>query len=267
MWLKKEINQLCLKEFGLRHQLDIIQDNEYILFNLRQQVSLSLLPEDSVEGGWQQVSHKSNSYWFNFVGFLKKFPDIYNILDQSDFANFAPIVLTKFNLKSILGLRIEACKSFLEISRTVVYRGFLRESFARIEKNKLLFDILHSRSILSDPPGRNLLQLDNRITFIRTWFEKLVIRNQANYSFNIWYPVPISPGKSLPRFVSHPIIKTPNKQRTGSYTVSDSKPKINFVKIRKKPIRLSEIVLSQDSNSTSSSDSIWESPFKKIKRL
>jgi len=263
MWLKKEINQLCIKEFGLRHQLDIIQDNAYISFNLRRLVSLQLLSEESVEGGWQQVSQKSNSYWFNFVEFLKKFPDTYNILVQNDFVDFAPIVLTELNFKSIIQIRIDSCKRLLEIFRTIAYKGFLRESFARIRENRLIFGTFRSRSIISDPPGNILLRLDNRISFIRSWFDKLVARNQANYPSNIWFPVPISPKVTLSKTALHSIPKTPNHGRNLIPTVSDSKSNINFVRIKKRPIRLSEIVLSQDSSSTSSSDSIWDSPFTK----
>jgi len=267
MWLGKEIQQICIKEFGLRHQLDIIQDNAYISFNLQQLVSLNILPEESVEGGWQQVAQKSNSYWFNIVEFLKKFPDLFNILDQKEFVNFTSITLTKSIYKSILSNRIESCKRLLEIFRTVVYRSFLRESLSRIKKNRLLFDILHSRSNLSDPPGQNILPLDNRIIFIRTWLEKLVIRNQTQYPVNIWYPIPIIPEETFAKTVLHSSSTTPNRKRKLVSIVSESKPSINFTKIKKKPIRISDIVFSQDSTSTSSSDSIWDSPFQKSKRL
>jgi len=267
MWLRKEIQQICTKEFELRQQLDIIQDNAYIQFNLRNLVLLSLPSDTATEGRWSYVAPRCNSYWYNIVGYIKScFPKIYNILDQKKFLRFAPIVLRKENCAIILQERTLSIKSFLEICRSVTYFGILREPLTRSLSNKELFHTFSEQCKYTDPPGSKLIHLGNRIQFIRSWLEKLVLRNQSNYTISCWEPVPIFPKveRKSPSTTS-PIIED-NSSGEVIPVVSDSKPSYQFSKIQLKTIRLSDIFQENDSDSTSSSDSMWEPPFKKQDR-
>jgi len=268
MWLRKEIDKICVKEFGLRHQLDIIQDNAYLSFNLRQLISLNILPGAYTEGGWQQISSKSNSYWCNIVEFLKRFTELYEILDQKKFLVFKPLLLKRDNFQIITCDRIQSCKNLIEIGRSIAYRSFLRDSIARTSDNRDLFQTFLSRSSISDPPGIKSLALNNRITFIRNWFEKLIATKQSNYPVTLWKPIPLLPIELKPSKpkVNSVGFRTPSSKRAPVPTVSETKPVFHFVRFQEgegKPSRLSDLLQSQDSTSISSSESIWQSPFKR----
>ena len=267
MWLRKETQQICIKEFELRQQLDIIQDNAYIQFNLRNLVLLSLPSDTATEGRWSYVAPRCNSYWYNIVGYIKScFPKIYDILDQKKFLHFAPIVLRKDNSSIILQERILSIKSFIEICRSVTYFGTLREPQARSLVNQELFHIFSEKCKYTDPPGSNLIHLGNRIQFIRSWMEKLVLKNQSNYTISCWEPVPIFPKiESRNSSTTSPTIED-NSSGEVIPVVSASKPSYHFSKIQLKTVRLSDIFQENDSDSTSSSDSVWEPPFKKQDR-
>jgi len=265
MWLRKEIQQICIKDFELRQQLDILQDNAYIQFNLRNLVSLHLPSDSAAEGRWSYVAPRCNSYWYNIVGYIKFcFPTIYDILDQKEFLRFAPIVLRKENFSTILHERIISIKSFIEISRSITYFGQLREPHSRSLINRELTHILSEQCKYSDPPGSKLIHFGNRIQFIRSWLEKLVLKNQSNYTVSCWKPVPIFP-KISQRNYSGNSPTTKNSPSSGEVipVVSASKPSYHFSKIQLKTVRLSDIFQGNDSDSTSSSDSVWEPPFKK----
>jgi len=268
MWLRKEIQQICIKDFELRQQLDILQDNAYIQFNLRNLVLLSLPSGSAVEGKWSYVAPRCNSYWYNIVGYIRYcFPKIYDILDQKEFLRFTPIVLRKENLSIILQERIFSIKSFIEIGRSITYFGSLREPQSRSVINQELFKLLSERCKYSDPPGSKLIHLGNRIQFIRYWLEKLILKNQSNYTISCWEPVPIFP-KTEHRnsAITSPITEASFSSGEAIPVVSDSKPNYHFSKIQLKTVRLSDIFQGNDSDSTSSSDSVWEPPFKKQDR-
>jgi len=267
MWLRKEIQQICIKDFELRQQLDILQDNAYIQFNLRNLISLHLPSDSTAEGRWGYVAPRCNSYWHNIVGYIKYcFPKIYEILDQKEFLRFAPIVLRKDNLSIILQERILSIKSFLEISRSITYLGPLREPHSRSSINKDLFCILSDKCKYTDPPGSKLIHLGNRIQFIRSWMEKLVLKHQSNYTISCWEPVPIfpKPERRNSSITSPTVINSLRGEAVP--VVSTSKPSYHFSKIQLKTVRLSDIFQGNDSDSTSSSDSVWEPPFKKQDR-
>jgi len=266
MWLQKELQQICIKEFALRQKLDLIQDNAYIDYNLRQLVLLSIAPEHSTEGKWHYIAPRCNSYWYNITGYLKRFfSDVYDIVEKTGFLKVESVVLRKDNFIKLLGDRILSCKSFLEICRSITYSGQLREPLARSTTNKDLFLLLQEKCKYSDPPGNKLIPLGNRVHFIRSWIEKLVIKNQTNYTISCWKPIPIFPLKeehiTLRRDLSESL-----KKRKGIPVVSASKPEFHFSKIQAKTVRLSELFNSDDSDSTSSSDSVWQSPFQKKDR-
>jgi len=267
MWLRKELQQICIKDFSLRHQLDLIQDNAYIQFHLQKLIVLDITEENPKQREWQYVATLCNQFWFSIVGYLKQsFPEVYTILDQKDFLRFAPVVIRKDNWKIILQDRIQSCKTFLEICRAVVYSGILREFVGRNCLNRELFSSLSKHCTYSDPPGSSLIHLGNRINFIRNWIEKLVLRNQSKFTIPSWEPIPIFPSTGKQK--TFPITSPPQTSKVDKAipVVSATKSNIQFTRFRTRSTRLSEILQDYDSDSNSSTDSsLWSPPFKKTK--
>jgi len=264
MWLQKELQQICIKEFALRQKLDLIQDNAYIDYNLKRLILLSIAPEHSNEGKWQYIAPRCNSYWFNIVGYIKRFfIDVYDIVEKTGFLQVESISLGENNSIKVLGERIQSCKSFLEICRSVTYLGQLREPLSRHTANFELFQLLQIKTKYSDPPGNKLIPLGNRVLFIRSWIEKLVLKNQSNYTVSVWTPIPIFPVKKEDSENQDTTSSVKSRKRKDISVVSTTKPEFHFSRIQTKTIRLSELFNSEDSDSQTSSDSIWDSPFKK----
>jgi len=285
MWLRQELQTICLKEFTIRHQLDILQDNAYINFNVRH-LSTLLFDHDTKTRKWPCISKYCNRYWLNFVSYLRSFPEIYSILVQKDFIPEDPLVIRETNFLSVLKLRIKTCNTFLEICKSITYQGRLRESIARHPDLRELFYILSEKSRLTDPPGHRLLALNNRILFIRRWLVKLIHKHQSYYSLE---PIaaPTTEFSILKKKINTDrapsrlylstktadcdkitkIEDSPVATRTLFPKGSDSNQHLRFIKFKRKPYRLSEIIQSQDSDSTSSADSIWQSPFKRHKPI
>jgi len=263
MWLQTELQQICIKEFALRQKLDLIQDNEYINYNLRQLVRLGVEFDSSTEGKWHQAASRCNSYWYNIIEYLRRhFLEVYDIVKRKSFLQVDPIVLRKDNYIELLDKRTLSCKSFLEICRSVTYFGQLREPISRSNSNKDLFLSLQDKCKYSDPPGNKLIPLGNRIHFIRSWIEKLVVRNQSNYTVSCWKPVPIFPLQEV-SISPQKTTSINQRKRKEISVVSEIKPEFRFSKIQVKTVRLSELFDSDDSAcSTSSSDSVWDPPFK-----
>ena len=271
MWLRKEINSICVKEFRLRHQLDILQGNPYISFNIDQLVTLVIEYSSEKPGHWQDLASRCNLFWYNIVGYLKLFPGIYAILDQKKFLTFEIVSLKKEIAFNILKSRIKSIRNFVEIARTISYRAQLKEEFANKSiANRDLFNTLSSLSNSSDPPGDRLLALGNRIVFIKEWLSKLVLKNQHSLqSTQKFCPVPIFP--EIPHSIAIGF-RSPKKQNKTSAPnfettriVSNTKPFVRFSIAHNKSRRLSDI-LGNDDSSSSSSDSIWSAPFKRSKR-
>jgi len=269
MWLRQELNSICLKEFALRHQLDLLQDNAYISFNIRQLSALLIEATESNTKNWSETASRCNTYWFNIVGYLKLFPDVFSTLDQKRFLIFQPIVLKENTYIGITKSRIQSCFTFLDISRAVVYSGQLRELHSRLPTNRELFSILSEGCRHSDPPGTRIVAIENRIAFLRAWLGKLVIKHQIGNIFiprsTAQIPAKIELGdtsnntqphcthQEFVKFVPLPI-------------VSATKVKLRISRVKKHPSRLSEILGDlDDSDSCSSSNSVWEPPFKRAK--
>jgi len=267
MWLRKEIQSICIKEFKLRHQLDILQGNPYISFNVDQLVTLVIEYSSENPCHWQDLASRCNFFWYNIAGYLKSFPGIYEILDQKKFLTFEIVNLRKEIVLNILKSRIKSIRNFVEVARTISYRAQLKEEFAKTIANKDLFNTLSFLSNSSDPPGDRLLALGNRIIFIKEWLSKLVLKHQHSLqSIQKFCPLPIFP--EIPHSITtgfrspekQTIQRAPNFQATR--IVSNTKPFVRFSIAHNRSRRLSDI-LGNDDSSQSSSDSIWSAPFKK----
>jgi len=268
MWLCEQLKQICFKEFTLRHLLDILQDDAYINHNLQKLISLNIGSEANTIESWQQVAARCDSYWSNIVGYVKTFQKVFDILVRTNFFSFEPVELHAKNLSSVLQERIRFCREFIEISRTITYHSSLKIHFARIERCNGLFHLLNLQCTLSDPPGNKLIPLGNRVRFIRQWIEKLVIQNQHSLDLSLQeyssdYPKIVRENPVLPAAKSlETEILTPKHKAIATRTVSVTKSNLRFYKIKRKPKRLSDILNSQDSDTSSSStDSLWNSPF------
>jgi len=267
MWLRKELQEICIREFGIRHQLDLLQNNAYVNLHIQKLTLLSFAPKGSPEGNWQYVAPRCNTLWFNLVGYLKLFPDIYCILDQKDFLIFKPTVLHRGNFNNILTQRIQSCKDFIDICRIISCRGTITELISRSEKNKILFYHLSEQSRYTDPEGKKLIPLNNRIRFIRNWVEKVVLLNQHTLKILIPVPLPIFPQiDTITSKLKHVSPDNPKKATYDAFPIpliSATKTDFQFSRLRKRPKRLSDICTNSDSDSCSSSDSLWHQPFAK----
>jgi len=270
MWLRKEIQSICIKEFKLRHHLDLLQGNSYISFNVDQLVTLVIEYSSETPSHWQDLASRCNFFWYNILGYFKLFPCIYAILDQKRFLIFDLVILRKDTVFNILKSRIKSVRNFVEIAKTISYRAQLKAEFAKTAENRDLFNTLSSLSNSSDPPGNNLLALGNRITFIKEWLNKLVLKHQHScQSIRNFRPLPIFP--EIPHSIAigfrspkkHDIQSDPDLKETR--IVSNTKPFVRFSIANNRSRRLSDILDDGDS-SHSSSDSIWSAPFKKSKR-
>jgi len=280
MWLRKELQTICLKEFTIRHQLDLLQDNAYIRFNVLHLTELEF-EADTEHKEWDTISAYCDWYWSNFVEYLKFFPEIYSFLVQKEFLSESHTLVQRYNFRLVLKHRVKTCATFLEICRSIAYRGIIRDSIAKCSNYKQIFCILSERSRYTDPPGFKLLALDNRISFIRGWLTKLVYNQQKHLSPSVLQLGALdvksvqnrkiecedntissesSQGVHLDTFTK---VESPVVLRSLIPKVSELKKDLRFVRFKRKPYRLSEILQSQDSDSTSSSDSLWQSPFKR----
>jgi len=270
MWLRKEIHSICLKEFKIRHQLDLIQGNSYISFNIEQLVALVVENQGESKGHWQNLASRCNFFWYNIIGYLKQFHDIHQILDQKKFLTFDTVVIRKETLANILHSRIKSIRNLVEIAKTISYRAQLKAAFAQSFLNRDLFNTLTLLSNKSDPAGEKLLALSNRIVFIEDWTTKLILKNKHLIEGTQKYqPLPIFPQFHCPKA---PKYHSPDKDRTDlvhdrdkTRVVSITKPFVKFSTLHNRPRRLSDL-LDNDDSSQSSSDSIWSAPFKKLKR-
>jgi len=271
MWLRKDIHSICLREFKLRHQLDLLQGNSYISFNIDQLVSLVVEHLSENSGHWQSLASHCNFSWYNIVGYLKQFPSIYKILDQKKFLTFDTVILKKENLLDILRSRIKSIKNLVEIAKTISYRAQLKEVFANSASNRELYNTFNLLCSTSDPGGDKLLALGNRIVFIKDWTTKLVLKHQHTIQNTRRYqPVPIFPELHHPEKSKY--LSPGKEEKPGTLVdfhpirvVSTTKPFVKFSTLNTRSRRLSDI-LENDDTSQSSSDSIWSAPFKKLKR-
>jgi len=277
MWLKRDLEKICLKEFTVRHQLDILQDNAYLRYNLHQLKILQTETSRSPTLAWEcSKTARCNTFWFNILGFLRLFPRVTSILCDSQFINFDSIVLRKDNFSRILRERVKQITYFLEICRTVAYRGHLKEPFASLSEVTFLFSTFNSLSNRTDPEGNKLTHIGNRVNFIREWTEKLITAHtlRPTYSHAIeelkrQQNTPEKPIQDRLAVVSDK--KEVAKPLATKYRVTKQhKRHIKFAKasslIRRHPIRFSEIDTGFESSSASSEDSIWLAPFGKTQR-
>jgi len=267
MWLRKEIQSICLKEFQIRHQLDLIQESPYIAFNIDKLIALGVEYSGSDQTHWQHSAARCNFFWFNIVGYLKLFPRILEVLREQDFCSFEAIVIRKETSVHILRERIQFGRTFVEIARTIAYRAHLKAVFAKSNCNINLFNTLSRLSNNSDPAGEKLIALSNRILFIKDWIAKIIAKHQDTIE-SIHKPtvLPIFPDtlqsigiQSPPKEQIIPVNKTQKRR-----IVSIVKPFIKFSSKRtsSKSRRLSDI-LDDDSDSSSSNSSLWSPPFPK----
>jgi len=270
MWLHQEISSICIKEFKLRHQLDIIQDSAYVYFNLNKLIGIAV--ESSKETGvrWEYLASQCNFFWYNIIGYLKLFPLVAKSLDQKNFLTFETTILRKDNYLEILRSRIKSCRHLLEICRTISYRAQLKTVIARIPSNQDLFSYLSFLCATSDPPGDKLLAIDNRIAFIQDWTVKLICKHKNTLQ------LPQIP-RTLHPLVPETLESTKLSQSTSNSTtsiptpfqnrrvVSIVKPFVKFTREKTCPRRLSDLLDIESDSSCSSSESIWSAPFKKHK--
>jgi len=172
MWLRNHIQQVCIKEFALQHLHDILQVDAYIGINLQRLVSLNITSENSIVEDWLHVSSQCDFSWHSIVEYVKIFQKVFDILVQTEFFDFELVVFHIDNFNKVLQSRINFCKVFIEISRTIAYKGPLKIHFARVKKYNNIFQLLNSQCNISDPPGSKLIPLGNRVCFIRRWIEK-----------------------------------------------------------------------------------------------
>ena len=182
MWLKEELQKIQTDSLSIRQQLEIIQDNEFILCNLRHLSSIGILLRTSIKetrsSDVQSLTwlKESNLAWTNIFSFLENlFPFVWKAIGESNiFRKSFSDKIFPLNIENI-NLRIQSCKKVIEISRSLVYGGSLRYPFSQDIYAQVLHKILLQACQTSDIPGEKVTAGQNRILFLQNWLEKLII--------------------------------------------------------------------------------------------
>jgi len=270
MWLEKDIKQICLKEFQLRHQLDIIQDNPYISYNIQQIRHISFELPIVHRDDWPTYLRRSNFYLSNIIEYFKLFQPFFGILRQGKVIKLFPIVLRGDNITRTIQERLQSFSTLLEVCRTIAYRGSLQNPLRLHQSFLDLFHSLQGASVVTDPPGERLLALGNRRDFIKLFLEKLIWKHtESAHSFTSI----LSP---LSETGNHTPSSSSDKDHTvSSDTITNSiattaldtrlRPRCSVSTSKQRKIRrLSELLRSQSDSDSScdSSASIWKKPFE-----
>jgi len=204
MWLGTELQKLQLNSLSIRQQLEIIQDNGYIQCNLSQLANISIQvrdvnknfnPSDALS---QKIFKEVNLAWNNILSYLKLlFPIVWKDIGCSNvFQEIFSDKVFSCNIRDI-NLRIQSCKKVIEVSKTLVYGGALRLPFSQDIYTQNLHNLLLVSCQKSDVSGGKIIAGQNRILFLQSWLEKLIVGHPlSNYLDNhIKFSSPVRPLK------------------------------------------------------------------------
>jgi len=296
MWLEKELLALQVDNLSTRQQLDLLQDNAYIRCNLNSIVSsksaLNLVTkkDKSTNGTNPRYAQEINIAWDNICSYLRlAFSEVWEAICNNNVFPTNTITLDTLPENQDLDKKINSCKHFIEVIRSLVYGTYLRLPFSQdIQLQKLHSHLLISCQ-KSDSSGFNNIAGQKRIIFLQNWIEKLVITSSLTSYF-----ITILKYSSPDKFIrKEPVQVTERKYIVTKHPGSDYLPLQNKNNIdsspslqsctttfssylRKQHPRSSEFVglkikfdseVSDSSSFSESSDdhSIWKPVFKKKK--
>jgi len=296
MWLKKELLALQVDNLSIRQQLDILQDNAYIRCNLHSIVSskstLNLVTKKENFTN-PRYAQEINIAWDNICSYLRiAFSEVWETICINNVFPTNTITLDTLPKIQDLDKKINSCKQFIEVIRSLVYGTYLRLPFSQdIQLQKLHSSLLISCQ-KSDSSGFNNIAGQKRIIFLQNWIEKLVITSSLpSYFITILkYSSPDKLIKKEPAQVTerkYIVTKHPGSDYLPIHTKNniDSSPSLQscnttFSSYLKKQhpgsskfVGLKIKFDSEDSDSSSFSESsdeehsIWKPVFKKRKTL
>jgi len=216
MWLRQELGEIKIDSLSVRQQLDLLQNNEYLNCNVNHLVQsrLSFVQSDkNTTLGLSTISRLQQEItivWNNIYSYIATyFPLVWSEVQKDNFFPNIPIISrNQFDIKE-QDSRINSFRHFIEVCKTLVYRGTLRLPFSQnIALSNIFQKLLHSCQ-LSDRPGKNSIAEQRRIIFLQNWQQKLVLR------------------KSLLEFLKSKLIAVSprNNIKKGSALVTESKSK------------------------------------------
>ena len=297
MWLKKELLALQVDNLSTRQQLDILQDNAYIRCNLNSIVSsksaLNLVTKkvNSTNGTNPRYAQEINIAWDNICSYLRlAFSEVWEAICINNVFPTNTIILDTLPKIQDLDKKINSCKQFIELIRSLVYGTYLRLPFSQeIQLQKLHSNLLISCQ-KSDISGSDNIAGQKRIIFLQTWIEKLVITSSlpSYFSTILKYSSPDRFIKQEPAQITekkyivskHPGLNYQPIQSNNNSNLSSSSQSCDTTfssYLNKQHPNSSKFVGlkikfdSEDSDSSCSSEnsglSIWKPVFKKRKTL
>jgi len=191
MWLREELQKIQTNSLSVRQQLDLIQDNAYIRCNLHSIISTSNFfvtvnkqAGNSGDAHRIRVIKEFNLAWDNIQTYLNTFfPIVWKAICESDALLINSTETNPPPSIRDINLRTQSCKKILEVAKTLVYGGSLRLPFSQDSRVQHLYRILLLSCQHSDISGINLVSGQNRISFLQTWLEKLVLKHSLSSYF------------------------------------------------------------------------------------
>jgi len=295
MWLHQELDKVKINSLSVRQQLDLLQDNAYVICNLNSLVHAHLSfgqSNTTTASGLSALSRlqrEINITWNNIYAYIATyFPSVWSEVGESTLFPKIPIIFGKQFEPKILEARIRSCQQFIEICKTLVYGGSLRLPFSQ---NSVIINI-HQKLLcscqISDISGKASIAGQRRIIFLRNWIQKLVVRHSLQnflLSTTNFSPfqcriktesVPITETKSyvvkeIP-IQTCPLIQSDSKVLSKSsssvnttftsYLNQQNRNSSKFIGLK---LKFDSELSDDDCSTINSDDSIWETTFKRQK--
>jgi len=295
MWLREKLLALQVDNLSIRQQLDLLQDNAYIRCNLEILTKIGIAlnrashEETSTKETNSRYAKESNIAWINIRSYIHlAFPVVWKAICDSNILFESTIKSDHLVLLQDINIRVQSCKKFLEVFKTLVYGGSLRPHFSQdIHIQQLYISLLQSCQI-SDISGKENTAGQYRITFLQNWIEKLVINssNSCCTTDNILFSSPkhqlkkqsilVSDTKFLVSEIPKPKARTLSHKNELKSVLSSQTLNTTFSSyIRKPHIQSTKFVgikIKFDSDSSIASDctdssdsSVWKPAFQKRK--
>jgi len=195
MWLKKDLLALQVNNLSIRQHLDLIQDNAYIRCNLssivRTRNTFNLVTKDKIiENGISlKYEQDSNIAWDNICTYLRlSFPQVWSSICESDILPINKVSSTITSQLRNIDDKINSCRNFLEVFRSLVYGSPLRLPFSQDISLQSLYSNLLILCQKSDILGFGNLAGQKRVIFLQNWIEKLVLSSSLPSYFAATLP-------------------------------------------------------------------------------
>ena len=236
-----------------------------------------------------RYAKESNTAWSNIRSYIHlAFPVVWKAICDSNILFESTTNSDHSGLLRDINIRVQSCKKFLEVFKTLVYGGSLRPHFSQNFHIQQLYISLLQSCQVSDISGTENTAGQYRINFLQNWIEKLVINSAGSFcpTDNILFSSPknqlkkqsalVSDTKFLVSEIPKPKARSFSDKNELKSILSSQTLNTTFSSyIRKPHIQSTKFVgikikfdsdSSIDSDCTDSSDSsVWKPAFQKRK--